>query len=52
VLRSHDGSDGLLNAYIQALDMVIYMRHEIMERESKDKNNKVISLFPPQFPAA
>ena len=52
VLRSHDGSDGLVNAYIQALDMVIYMRHEIMERESKDKNNKVISLFPPQFPAA
>ena len=52
ILRSHDGSDGLLNAYIQALDMVIYLRKEIMERESKEKNNKVIALFPPQFPAA
>ena len=52
VLRSHDGSDGLLNAYTQALDMVIYLRKEIMERESHNINNKVIPLFPPQLPAA
>ena len=52
VLRIHDGSDGLLNAYTQALDMVIYLRKEIMERELKDKNNKVVPLFPPQLPAA
>lgn len=52
VLRPHDGSDGLLSAYQQALDMVIYLRKEIMERESKDKNNKVVPLFPPQLPAA
>ena len=41
VLRSYDGSDGLLNAYTQALDMVIYLRKEIMERESKGKNNRL-----------
>ena len=52
VLRAHDGSDGLLNAYTQALDMVIYLRKEIMERESHKINNKVVPLFPPQLPAA
>jgi hypothetical protein len=52
VLRSHDGCDGLFNAYTQALDMVIYLKKEIMERESEDKNIKVVPLFPPQLPAA
>ena len=27
VLRSHDDCDGLLNAYVQALDMVIYLKN-------------------------
>ncbi len=51
VLQSHDDCDGLINAYAQALDMVIYLKKEIMERDIQN-NKKVVPLFPPQLPAA
>jgi hypothetical protein len=51
LLESHDNGDGLLKAYHQALNTVIYLKKELMERHSTS-TDKVIHLFPPNLPAA
>jgi hypothetical protein len=51
VLESYDAGDGLLKAYHQALDTVIYLKKALMERHPACKEN-VVHLFPPQYPAA
>ncbi len=52
ILESHDECDGLLKAYHQALDTVIYLKKALMERNSTCKE-KVVHLFPPpHHPAA
>ncbi len=52
VLESHDDCDGLLKAYHQALDTVIYLKKALMERNPTCKE-KVVHLFPPpNHPAA
>jgi hypothetical protein len=33
-LRPHDGTDALAQAYWQALDLVFYLKQQLMERES------------------
>jgi len=51
ILEYHDNDDGLRQAYHHALNTAIYLKKELMQRQSLDAD-KVIYLFPPNLPAA
>jgi primosomal protein N' len=38
-LRTHNGRDALIDAYQEALDLVMYLRQAIMEREETDDSS-------------